>query len=129
MNWYKIAQESIKTPKEMDMSYYDIGHCDPNFEICVDKKHKVKDAKIYLWWWENGDVKYETIDPEGERTHMDILGGDTLKFYQGRVQISPDKTIVSIAVPNGQVYRPIPEQLIEALQREFGHNIQMVRFD
>jgi len=29
MNWYKLAQEGVKTPKEMDMSYYDIGHCNP----------------------------------------------------------------------------------------------------
>jgi len=60
---------------------------------------------------------------------MDILGDDILKFYQGRSQILPDKKIVSIAVPDGQIYRPIPEEIIEALQREFGYDIQMVRFD
>jgi hypothetical protein len=129
MNWYKIAQEGIKTPKEMDMSYYDIGHCNPNFEICVDEKHKIKNSETYLWWWENGELKYKKGDQYGEITHMDELGADTLKFYQGRAQISPDKKIVSIAVPDKQVYRPIPEQIIEALQKEFGYDIQMVRFD
>ena len=128
MNWYKVSQ-NIKTPKEMDMSYYDIGHCNPNFEVCVDEKHKVKEHKDYLWWWEDGELKTEEIDKEGKKIHMDILGKDTLKYFQGRAQISPDKKIVSIAVPDAFAYRDIPEQIIEALHREFGYNIQMVRFD
>lgn len=128
MNWYRLSQ-GIKNKKEMGMSYYDIGHCNPNFEICVDEKHRVKNSKVYLWWWENGELKFEQADKEGKKIHMDILGDDTLKYFQGRVQITPEKKLVSIAVPDNFVFRPIPEQITEALQREFGYDIEIVRFD
>lgn len=129
MNWYKLAQEDIPTAKQLGMSYYDIGHCNPNFEECINPEHKVTNNKDYLWWYENGELKVKKVDKNGRKTHLDFLGPDILKFFQGRAQITPEKKLVSIAVPDHMVYRSIPEGLIEALQNKFGYDIQLVRFD
>ena len=125
MNWYKLSQE-YQIPSGRD--YFEIGHKTPLYtKYTKDKKEEV--TENYLWWWEHGSLKVQTIDNEDEVDHFDLLGADTQYLYKGRVQINKNGEIkISLSIPLSKQHVRIPSIIIRLLYQRFGEKAQIYQY-
>jgi len=111
MNWYSSR-------KKISQTYFDIG-----FSVLTKPK---------LWIWLKGRLSVADVE-EKDDTHSlfsFLTSGGLSNFYKGRFGKKEGSKLVSVVKPSGvQGFTDIPEELINALYKEFGSDSKIIEIN
>jgi hypothetical protein len=121
----KVAQiQLIDKDIEEQPVYYSIGHYDtiPPQETPSENLKSIS----YLWWYLNGSIVSEIA--YSDRTHSEIFGKNTDKYYGGRAVVTPGQgSVVTIITPTigFKQFKPIPDVILKLLKEKFGQPMKV----